>query len=50
MPRSLSYKPLLFTTTLRNPERLKYFIKILNNYENKKLTNQLAIKIVQDWA
>jgi hypothetical protein len=48
MPRSLSYKPLLFTTTLRNPERLKYFIKILNNYENKKLTNQLAIKIVQD--
>ena len=48
MPRSSSFKPLLFTTTLRNPERLKYFIKILSNYENKKLTNQLAIKIIQD--
>jgi hypothetical protein len=48
MLRSSNYKPLLFTTTLRNPERLKYFIKILSHYENKKLTNELAIKIIQN--
>jgi hypothetical protein len=48
MPRRPSYKPLLFTTTLRSPERIKYFVKVLSNYENKKLTNQLAIKIMQD--
>lgn len=48
MPRNPSFKPLLFTTTLRNPARLKYFIKVLNNYENRKLTNQLAIEIVQN--
>ena len=39
------YKPLLFTTTLRNPERLKEFLSVLKRYDGKILTNQLAKKI-----
>ena len=40
--RSQEYKPLLFTTTLRNPERLKWFLGVLKNYNGKILTNELA--------
>lgn len=39
------YKPLLFTTTLRNPERLKWFLGVLKNYNEHVLTNELAEKI-----
>ena len=42
----LNYKPLTFTTTLRNPERAKYFLKVIEKFEGKKLTNDLAIEIV----
>ena len=42
----LNYKPLTFTTTLRNPERAKYFLKVIEKFEEKKLTNELAIEIV----
>ena len=42
----LNYKPLTFTTTLRNPERAKYFLKVIEKFEGKKLTNELAIEIV----
>ena len=45
MSRQAKYKPLLFTTTLRNPERLKKFLSVLKKYDGKILTNKLAEKI-----
>lgn len=42
------YKPLLFTTTLRNPQRIKNFIKVISNYNNKILTNEVIMKIVKE--
>ncbi len=46
MKRRLSkYKPLLFTTTLRNPERLKWFLGVLKNYDGQLLTNEVAEEI-----
>src|ERR1035437_1303586 len=39
------YKPLLFTTTLRNPERLKWFLGVLKNYNGQILTNKLAEEV-----
>ena len=44
--RSANYKPFLFTTTLRSPERIKYFLKVLKEFEGQILTNQLAIEIL----
>ncbi|MFA6017541.1 MAG: AlwI family type II restriction endonuclease [Patescibacteria group bacterium] len=43
--RKSEYKPLLFTTTLRNPERLKWFLGVLKSYNGQILTNELAKKI-----
>lgn len=43
--RSQEYKPLLFTTTLRNPERLKWFLGVLKNYNGQVLTNELAEEV-----
>ena len=43
--RQSEYKPLLFTTTLRSPERLKWFLGVLKNYNGQVLTNNLAKKI-----
>ena len=43
--RQSEYKPLLFTTTLRNPERLKWFLGVLKDYDGQILTNTLAKKI-----
>jgi len=43
--RSQEYKPLLFTTTLRNPERLKWFLGVLKNYNGQILTNELAEEV-----
>jgi len=45
MARKASYKPLLFTTTLRNPERLKWFLGVLKEYEGHILDDDLAEKI-----
>ena len=45
MPRQATYKPLLFTTTLRSLERLKWFLAVLKNYDGELLTNELATKI-----
>src|SRR5690554_2680696 len=46
--RASEYKPLLFTTTLRNPERMKAFIKVLTPYNGQRLTNELIDKVVFD--
>jgi len=43
--RESEYKPLLFTTTLRNPERLKWFLEVLKDYDGKVLDDQLAEEI-----
>jgi hypothetical protein len=43
--RESEYKPLLFTTTLRNPERLKWFLGILKEYNGQVLNNELAQEI-----
>ncbi|MDA3839886.1 MAG: AlwI family type II restriction endonuclease [Patescibacteria group bacterium] len=43
--RNSEYKPLLFTTTMRNPERLKWFLAVLKDYDNQVLDDQLAEKI-----
>ena len=45
MRRKPKYKPLLFTTTLRNPERLKWFLGVLKYYDGQILDDELAVKI-----
>lgn len=47
MPRRSEpeYKPLLYTTTMRNPGRLKYMLYVLNKFEGKILDDELATKI-----
>jgi hypothetical protein len=45
--RQSGYKPLLFTTTMRNPERLKDFLSILNKYDGKILTNEIIDKVAK---
>ena len=44
--RESEFKPLLFTTTLRNPKRLKGLLNILSKYNNKVLTDELAENIM----
>ena len=43
-----NFSPMLFSTTIRNPERCKYFVKVIQKYDNQVLTDELAIKIMQD--
>lgn len=47
MPRKNKpeYKPLLFTTTMRNPGRLKYMLYVLNKFDGQVLNDVLAEKI-----
>jgi hypothetical protein len=45
--RQSEYKPLLFTTTMRNPERLKNFLTILSEYDGKMLTNEVIEKVAK---
>lgn len=40
------YKPLLYTTTMRNPERLKYMLYILAKFNGQILDDDLATRIV----
>lgn len=44
--RKSEYKPLLYTTTVRNPERIKYNLFVLKKFEGKVLTDDLATEIV----
>jgi hypothetical protein len=46
MRRKPEYKPLLFTTTVRNPTRVKGLLKILSSFNGQILTNELAKKIM----
>lgn len=45
MARNPEYKPLLYTTTMRNPGRLKFMLYVLNKFEGQVLDNELATKI-----
>lgn len=46
--RASEYKPLLFTTTMRNPARMKGLLNVLSRYNNQILTNELTIQIMGD--
>jgi len=45
--RLSEYKPLLFTTTLRNPERLKDFLAIFSEYDGEILTGEIVEKVAK---
>ena len=45
--RKAEYKPLLLTTTMRNPERLKNFLNILKEYDGEVLNSACINFIVQ---
>jgi hypothetical protein len=40
--RTLQYKPLLLTTTMRNPVRLRNFLLVLKEFDGKVLSNSLC--------
>lgn len=42
------YKPLLFTTTVRNPRRLKGMLAVFSKFNGQQLTDVLAIQIVKE--
>ncbi len=44
--RNNEYKPLLFTTTVRNPSRLKALLSVLHKFNSQELTNDLSVKIM----
>lgn len=44
--RKSTYKPLLFTTTVRNPERTKRLLFVLSKYNGRVLTSILAEEII----
>lgn len=44
--RKSEYKPLLFTTTLRSPKRLRGLLNILSKFDGKVLTNKSAEEIM----
>lgn len=46
MKKKSEYKPLLFTTTVRNPKRMKGLLNILSNFDGNNLTDELAKKIM----
>lgn len=46
--RKESFKPLLYTTTVRNPERIKYNLFVLKKFENQILTNEIATAVVAE--
>ena len=44
--RQSTYKPLLFTTTVRNPERMKRLLYILKKFNGKILSSNVARNII----
>lgn len=48
MSRKPTFKPLSFTNTLRNPERIKPFLKVFNEFNGQVLTNDLIIEICRE--
>lgn len=48
MARKAKYKPLLYTTTVRNPERYKDFIHLLKQFDGHTLTADVIEKIERE--
>ena len=48
MARKLEYKPLLYTTTVRNPERYKDFMSLLKKYDGRLLNNETVCEFEKD--
>ncbi len=46
--RAAEYKPLLYTTTIRNPERVKYLLYAISQFDGMILNDLLAKKIVAE--
>lgn len=46
--RESTFKPLLFTTTVRNPERMKRLLNILSKFDKKTLTTVLSEEIIAE--
>ena len=46
MSREPEYKPLLYTTTIRNPERYKDFMHILKRF-NGKILNDKTVELFE---
>jgi hypothetical protein len=46
--RISNFKPLLFTTTVRNPERLKGFLSVFNKYNGKILTIEIIESVTKE--
>ena len=46
--RKSTFKPLLFTTTVRNPERTKRLLNLLSKFNTKVLTSELAEEIIAE--
>lgn len=45
--RQPEHKPLSFSTTMRNPERMAEFVNCLKNFEGQLLTEDIIMKIVK---
>ena len=46
--RKAEYKPLYFTTTIRNPERIKPFLEVFSKYNKKTLDNSVIKEICKE--
>jgi hypothetical protein len=44
--REAEYKPLLLTTTMRNPERMRPFLSLLATFKGRQLTDSLCTEIM----
>ncbi len=47
--KRLERKPLSFSTTMRNPERIAVFLESLVEFEGETLTNELVKKVIKKW-
>lgn len=45
--RNSEHKPLSFSTTMRNPERISQFVACIKEFEGQILTNEIIMKIVK---
>lgn len=45
--RNYEHKPLSFSTTMRNPERISQFIACIKNFEGQILSEEIIMKIVR---
>lgn len=43
--RAPEFKPLYFSTTMRNPERMRAFLEALKPFDGRILTNELAVEV-----